>query len=206
MISYSADSHVLYGELYYRPAADYPAGTLVDVYEWDTGEFRGKIPQVRHTWSVVGNMNEHQVAIGETTFGGRPELQDSTAIIDYGSLIYMTLQRAKSAREAIHIIDQLLTDFGYFSEGESFSISDPNEAWIMEIIGKGRGNKGAVWVARKVPDGYICGHANQARITTFPLHDPENCLYAKDIVDLARSKGYFTGRDEDFSFSDTYAP
>jgi dipeptidase len=206
MISYSADSHVLYGELYFRPAADYPAGTLVDVKEWDTGKYLGKIPQARHTYSVVGNMNEHQVAMGETTFGGRLELMDSTAIIDYGSLIYMTLQRAKTAREAIHLIDQLLTAYGYASEGESFSISDPNEVWIMEVIAKGPGNHGAVWVARKVPDGYVCGHANQARITTFPLNDPENCLYAKDVIDVARAKGYFTGKDEDFSFSDAYAP
>jgi len=206
MISYSADSHVLYGELYFRPAANYPAGTMMDIYEWDTGEFRGKIPQVRHTWSVVGNMNEHQLAIGETTYGGRHELQDTTAIMDYGSLMYVTLQRAKTAREAIQVIDNLMTEFGYYSEGESFSISDPNEVWIMEISGKGPANKGAVWVARRVPDGYICGHANQARITTFPLDDPENCLYSKDVIEFARSKGYFTGRDEEFSFSDAYAP
>jgi dipeptidase len=206
MISYSADSHVLYGELYYKPAADYPAGAMQDIYEWDTGEFRGKIAQTRHTWSVVGNMNEHQVAIGETTFGGRLELQDTTAIMDYGSLIYVTLQRAKTARDAIHVIDQLMSAYGYYSEGESFSISDPNEAWIMEIIGKGPGNKGAVWVARRVPDGYICGHANQARITTFPVNDPENCLFAKDVIGFARQKGYFSGKDEDFSFSDVYAP
>lgn len=206
MITYSADSHTLYGELYFRPAADYPAGALVDVYEWDTGEFLGKIPQVRHTWSVVGNMNEHQLAIGETTYTGRPELQDSTGLIDYGSLIYMTLQRAKTAREAIAIIDKLMTVHGYCSTGESFSISDPNEVWIMEIIGKGPGNKGAVWVARRVPDGYVCGHANQARITTFPLKDPENCLFAKDVIELARKKGYFSGRDEEFSFADAYAP
>ncbi len=206
MISYSADSHVLYGELYFTPAADYPAGTMLDVKEWDTGKYLGKIAQVRHTYSVVGNMNEHQVAIGETTFGGRLELMDSTAIMDYGSLIYITLQRAKTAREAIHTIDQLMTDYGYYSEGESFSISDPNEVWIMEIMPKGAGNKGGVWVARKVPDGYICGHANQSRITTFPLNDPENCLYAKDVIDVARANGYFKGKDEDFSFSDAYAP
>jgi dipeptidase len=206
MISYSADSHVLYGELYFRPAADYPAGTMMEVKEWDTGKILGKIPQARHTYSVVGNMNEHQVAIGETTFGGRLELMDSTAIIDYGSLIYITLQRAKTAREAINTIDQLVTAYGYYSEGESFSISDPNEVWIMEIMPKGPGNRGAVWVARKVPDGYICGHANQSRITTFPLNDPENCLYAKDVIDVARAKGYFTGKNEDFSFSDAYAP
>ena len=206
MITYSADSHTLYGELYYRPAADYFKGATFDVYEWDTGEFLGKIPQVRHTWSVVGNMNEHQVAIGETTFGGRPELVDSTAIIDYGSLMYITLQRARTAREAIQVMDQLVTDFGYFSEGESFSISDPNEVWILEMIGKGPGNKGAVWVAMRVPDGYICGHANQSRITTFPLNDPDNCLYSKDVIKLAREKGYFSGKDEDFSFADAYAP
>jgi len=206
MISYSADSHVLFGELYFRPAADYPAGTMMDVKEWDTGRFLGKIPQVRHTYSVVGNMNEHQVSIGETTYGGRPELQDTTAIVDYGNLMYITLQRAKTAREAIQIIDQLMTAHGYYSSGESFSISDPNEVWIMEMIGKGPGNRGAVWVARKVPDGYICGHANQARITTFPLNDPENCLYAADVIQFAREKGYFTGKDEDFSFSDAYAP
>ena len=206
MISYSADSHVLFGELYFWPAKDYPAGTMVDVKEWDTGKWLGKIPQVNHTFSVVGNMNEHQLAIGETTYGGRSELQDSTGIMDYGSLIYMTLQRAKTAREAIQIISKLMTDYGYCSSGESFSISDPNEVWIMEIIGKGSGNRGAVWVALKVPDGYVCGHANQSRITTFPLNDPENCLYAPDVIDFARSKGYFSGANEDFSFSDAYAP
>lgn len=206
MISYSADSHVLYGELYYRPAADYPAGTMVDVYEWDTGEFLGKIPQVRHTYSVVGNMNEHQLAIGETTYGGREELVDTTGMVDYGSLIYMTLQRAKTAREAIRVMDQMMQDYGYYSSGESFSISDPNEVWIMEVIGKGPGKKGAVWVARRIPDGYVSGHANQARITTFPMNDPENCLFARDVITFAREKGYFSGKDEDFSFSDAYAP
>ncbi|MBN1789192.1 MAG: C69 family dipeptidase [Bacteroidales bacterium] len=206
MISYSADSHVLYGELYYYPARDYPAGAMVDVKEWDTGKWLGKIPQVRHTYSVVGNMNEHQLAIGETTYGGRSELFDSTGIMDYGSLIYMGLQRAKTAREAISVIGKLMADYGYCSSGESFSIADPNEVWIMEIIGKGPGNKGAVWVALKVPDGYVCGHANQARITTFPLNDPDNCIYAPDVISFARSKGYFTGSDETFSFSDAYAP
>jgi dipeptidase len=206
MISYSADSHVLFGELYHYPAKDYPAGSLWDVYEWDTGEFLGRIPQVRHTYSVVGNMNEHQLAIGETTYGGRLELQDTTAIMDYGSLIYLALRRAKTAREAIALIDELMTSYGYYSEGESFSIADPNEVWIMELIGKGPGNKGAVWVARRIPDGYVCGHANQARITTFPLNDPENCLYARDVITFARSKGYYSGSDEDFSFADAYAP
>lgn len=206
MISYSADSHVLYGELYFRPARDYPPGAMVDVYEWDTGEYLGTIPQVRHTYSVVGNMNEHQLAIGETTFGGRPELVDNTGIMDYGSLMYMTLQRARTAREAIRIMDELVTEYGYYSSGESFSISDPEEVWIMEMIGKGTGNKGAVWVARRIPDGYICGHANQSRITTFPLKDPENCLYADDVISFAVEMGYYRGPDTDFSFSDAYAP
>jgi dipeptidase len=206
MITYSADSHVLYGELYITPSKDYPEGAMLDVYEWDTGKYLGKIPQVRHTYSVVGNMNENQVAIGETTYGGREELQDSTAIIDYGSLMYIALQRAKTAREAITIMGDLMAAFGYYSSGESFSVSDPNEVWIMEMIGKGVGNKGAVWVARRIPDGYVSGHANHARITTFPLNDPENCLYAKDVISFAREKGYFDGKNEDFSFSDTYAP
>lgn len=220
MISYSADSHTLYGELYHWPAATYPEGALLDVYEWDTGKFLGKITQVRQTYNVVGNMNEHQVAIGETTFGGREELVDTAGVMDYGSLIYIALQRAKTAREAISIITSLMAEYGYYSSGESFSISDPNEVWIMEMVGKGKPvavkdkkgritwkhNKGAVWVAIRIPDGYISGHANQARITTFPLNDPENCLYSPDVITFAREKGWFTGEDKDFSFSDTYAP
>ncbi len=220
MITYAADSHVLYGELYYRPAADYPEGTMLEVYEWDTGKYLGKIKQARHTYSVVGNMNEHQLAIGETTYGGLPGLVDTTGIIDYGSLMYITLQRARTAREAIKVIGELLAEYGYYSSGESFSISDPNEVWIMEMIGKGspqivkdkRGrtrtvyNKGAVWVAMRIPDGYISGHANQARITTFPLNDPENCIYSPDVISFAREWGLYSGADKDFSFSDTYAP
>lgn len=220
MITYSADSHVLYGELYHRPAADYPEGTLVDVYEWDTGKHLGKIKQVAHTYQVIGNMNEHQVAIGETTYGGKPELVDTTGIIDYGSLIYITLQRSKTAREAIRIMGELVATYGYYSSGESFSIADANEVWILEMIGKGspvsvkdkKGrvrtthNKGAVWVAMRIPDGYISGHANQARITTFPLNDPENCIYSPDVISFARERGYYTGEDKNFSFSDTYAP
>lgn len=206
MISYSADSHVLFGELYHYPAKDYPAGAMRDVYEWDTGRFLGKISEARHTYSLTGNMNEHQLAIGETTFTGRGELQDTTGIMDYGSLIYIALQRAKTAREAIQLMDQLMSEYGYYSTGESFSIADANEVWIMELIGKGPGNKGAVWVARRIPEGYVCGHANQSRITTFPLNDPENCLYSKDVISFARNKGYFSGNDEDFSFSDAYAP
>jgi dipeptidase len=206
MITYVADSHVLFGELYYRPAKDYPAGAMFDIYEWDTGKYLGKIKQVKHTYAVVGNMNEHQVAIGETTYTGREDLQDTTAILDYGNLMYVALQRASNAREAIKIMGELLSEYGYYSTGESLSISDPNEVWIMELIGKGPGNTGAVWVARRVPDGYICGHANQARIRTFPLDDPENCLYSKDVISFAKEKGYYKGEDENFSFADAYAP
>jgi len=206
MISYTADSHTLYGELYFSPSADYPEGTMMDLYEWDTGEYLGKIKQALHTYSVVGNMNENQVSIGETTYGGREELHDPTSTMDYGGLIYVTLQRAKTARDAIKIIGDFILEYGYRSEGESFSISDPNEVWILEMIGKGPGSHGAVWVAQRVPDGYICAHANQARITTFPLNDPENCIYSKDVISFAREKGYFKGKDEEFSFSDTYAP
>ncbi|MFH0761800.1 MAG: C69 family dipeptidase [Bacteroidota bacterium] len=206
MISYAADSHVLYGELYHRPAADYPAGTMAEVYEWDSGKFLGKIPQVAHTYSVIGNMNEHQLTIGETTYGGREGLVNPQAIMDYGSLIYMSLQRAKTAREAITIWVDLCEKYGYCSSGESLSIADANEVWIMEIIGKGPGKNGINYVARKIPDGYVCAHANQARITTFPLNDPANCLYNKDIISFAREKGWFSGKDEEFSFRDTYAP
>ncbi|MFA5814909.1 MAG: C69 family dipeptidase [Bacteroidales bacterium] len=206
MISYAADSHVLYGELYHRPAADWLQGAMAEINEWDTGKYLGKIPQVSHTYSVIGNMNEYQLAIGETTYGGRPELQNPSAIMDYGSLMYMTLQRAKTAREAIQTMVTLCDKYGYYSSGESMSIADANEVWILEIIGKGPGKNGILYVARKVPDGYVCAHANQARITTFPLNDPENCLYAKDVITFAREKGWFTGKDEDFSFRDTYAP
>lgn len=206
MITYAADSHVLYGELYYTAAADHIPGSMLDVYEWDTGKYLGQIKQVAHTYTVVGNMNEHQVSIGETTWGGRRELRDPNAIMDYGSLMYIALQRAKTAREAIQVITDLVAEYGYYSSGESFSIADPNEVWIFEIIGKGPENKGAVWVARKVPDGYICAHANQARIRQFPLNDKENCIYSEDVISFAREKGYFDGKDKDFSFADAYAP
>jgi len=236
MVSYAADSHTLYGELYYRPAADYKAGTLCDVIEWDTGELLGQIPQVAHTYAVVGNMNEHQLVIGETTYGGRSELWKTPGLIDYGSLIYITLQRAKNAREAIKVMCDLLNAYGYHSEGESFSIVDPNEAWIFELIGKGEEMKdtkgktlkvwspGAVWVARRIPDGYISGHANQARISTFPLRDGKTSItskeinkifmpgietvYSDDVIDFAKAKGYYPadGADADFSFCAAYAP
>lgn len=219
-ITYSADSHVLYGELYHWGAATYPEGAMMDVYEWDSGKYMGKIKQARQTYNVVGNMNEHQLAIGETTFTGREELIDKTGIMDYGSLIYIALQRAKTAREAIEVISSLVAEYGYASSGESFSIADTKEVWYMELIGKGspetvkdkkgrattKYNKGAVWVAIRIPDGYVSGHANQARITTFPLNDPNNCLYSPDVISFAREKGYFNGADKDFSFSDTYAP
>lgn len=206
LVTYSADSYYLYGALYHYPAATYPAGTMLDINEWDTGKYLGKIKQVEKTYSVIGNINEHQLCISETTFGGREELVDTTGIMDYGSLIYTTLQRAKTAREAITVMTDLVAEYGYYSSGESFSIVDPNEVWIMEMIGKGVGNKGAVWVAVRMPDDYVSAHANQARITTFPKNDKENCIYSTDVIDFAREKGYFTGKDEDFSFSDTYNP
>ncbi|MDY4043543.1 MAG: C69 family dipeptidase [Marinifilaceae bacterium] len=224
MVTYAADSHTLYGELYHWPAADWPEGSMLDVYEWDTGKYLGQIPQVAHTYNVIGNMNEHQLAIAESTYGGREELAtQSGAIIDYGSAIYITLQRAKTAREAIVIMTQLFENYGYASSGESFSIVDPNEVWILEAIGKGEGEKGAVWVARMVPDGYVSGHANQARITTFPLEgknsissdnikkifNPEiTTVYSKDVISFAKEKGFYPkdGKNKDFSFSDTYNP
>jgi dipeptidase len=213
MVSYAADSHWLFGELYFHPAADWKAGSMLDIVEWDTSRPMGQIAQVPHTYKTVGNMNEHQLIIGETTWGGRLELMDSTAIMDYGSLIYIGLQRARTAREAIKIIVDLANEYGYASEGETFSIADKDEAWIMDIIGKGvkmengkNVNKGMVWVARRIPDGYICAHANQARIQTFPLDDPENCMYAPDVISFAREKGYFSGKDEDFDFSEAYCP
>jgi len=206
MITYAADSHELYGELYYFPAQDHIKGEMLKIYEWDTGKYLGKIPQVDHTYSVVGNINEYQVSIGETTWGGRKELRDKKAIMDYGSLMYIALQRAKTAREAIKVITELVEKYGYYSSGESFSVSDPNEVWILEMISKGEKEKGAVWAARKIPDGYISVHANQARIRQFPLNDKENCLYSEDVISFAREMGYFKGKDKDFNFADTYAP
>ena len=214
MVSYAADSHSLYGALYHTPAGRFKAGTMLPVREWDTGRYLGEIPQIRETYSTIGNMNEHSLVIGETTYGGREELVDPSGRIDYGSLIYITLQRARTAREAILMIAELANTHGYASSGESFSIADQNEAWIMELIGKGykddgqggNARKGIVWVARRIPDGYVSAHANQARITTFPKDDPENCLYAPDVISFAREMGYFDGRDEEFSFADAYCP
>ncbi|MCD8033623.1 MAG: C69 family dipeptidase [Alistipes sp.] len=214
MVTYAADSHALYGALYHTPGGKHKSGAMLPVYEWDTGRYLRDIPQVKETWSTIGNMNEHSLIIGETTYGGRRELEDSTGRMDYGSLIYITLQRAKTAREAIGVIAELADTYGYASSGESFSIADPDEAWIMELIGKGfkddgkggNARKGIVWVARRIPDGYVSAHANQARITTFPKNDPENCLYSPDVVSFAREMGYYDGPDADFSFCDAYAP
>lgn len=213
MISYAADSHQLYGELYYAAPARWEKGALRIINEWDTGKYLGKIPQVPYTYQRVGNMNEHQLIIAETTYGGRPELGDTTGIMDYGSLIYVALERASTAREAIEVIVDLANTYGYYSSGESFSIADKNEVWVMDLIGKGmkiengkNARKGIVWVARRVPDGFICAHANHSRISTFPLDDPENCLYAPDVISFAREMGYFEGKDEEFSFCDAYAP
>ena len=206
MVSYAADSHQLYGELYYAPAGVWKAGDMRQINEWDTGKYLGMIPQVGRTYQRVGNMNEHQLIIAETTYGGRPELEDPKGVMDYGSLIYVALERAKTAREAIDIIVDLANTYGYYSSGESFSLADKDEVWVMDLIGKGPDNKGIVWVARRVPDGYICAHANQARISTFPLNDPENCIYAPDVITFARENGYFNGEDKDFSFCDAYAP
>ena len=213
MCTYAADSHQLYGALHHSDAADFPAGTMREIIDWDSGKRLGEIPQAAHVYSVIGNMNEHQLVIGETTYGGR-EFIDTTAILDYGSLIYIALERCKTAREAIMLIDKLTQEYGYVSEGESFTICDPEEIWIMEIIGKnpkfdkkGRNiNKGSVWVAKRIPDGYISGHANQSRITTIDFNDPENCLYAKDVIKHAREQGIFSGKDEEFSFCDVYNP
>ncbi len=206
MVTYSADSYCLYGELYHWPAAVFPEGAMLDILEWDTNKFLGKIPQVRQTYNVIGNMNEHQLCIGETTFTGREELIDTTGIMDYGSLIYVTLQRAKTAREAITVMTDLVEKYGYYSGGESFSIVDKNEVWIMEMIGKGPGRKGAVWVAVRIPDDCIAAHANQSRIHQFPLNDKNNCLYSKDVISFAKEKGYYKGDDKNFSFSNAYNP
>lgn len=209
LVAYNADSGSLYGSLYHYPAADHPEGSQREVYDWDSGRYLGNIPEAAHTYNVVGNMNEFGLTIGETTYGGIEALQSqSKAKIDYGSLIWITLQRSKNAREAIQTIAELMSTYGYASEGESFSIADGKEAWIMEIIGKGEYELGAVWVAMKLPEGSISAHANQARIRTFPLNDPDNCLYAPDVISFARKIGLFDANapDASFSFSDIYDP
>ncbi len=206
MISYAADSYALYGFLHYSPAADHAEGAVREVKDWDTGKPLCTIPQVAHTYNVVGNMNEHQLTIGETTWGGRPELESGEGI-DYGSLIYIALERCKTAREAIKCMTDLVAEYGYASSGETFSIADPNEVWMLELIGKGKVEKGAVWVATRVPDDCIAAHANQARMTTINFKDKENWMWSKDVVKFAREQGYYTGKkDEDFNFQEAYAP
>ena len=205
MVSYAADSYSFYGFLRYSPAADHPEGSVREVKDWDTGKPLCTIPQVAHTYNVVGNMNEHQLTIGETTWGGRPELEIGEGI-DYGSLIYIALERCKTAREAIKCMTDLVAEYGYASSGETFSIADPNEVWLMELIGKGKVEKGAVWVATRIPDDCIAAHANQARFTTINFKDKENWMWSKDVVSFARKQGYFEGKDKDFNFQEAYAP
>ena len=206
IVSYSADSYGMFGWLYHYPAATHPEGAMREIHDWDTGKYLGKIKEAKQTYNVVGNMNEFQVTIAETTFGGRPELVDTTGVMDYGSLIYVALQRSRTAKEAIKIMTDLVKEYGYFSSGESFSIADPNEAWIMEMIGKGPGVKGAVWVAVRIPDDCIAAHANQSRIHKFNMNDKDNCLYSPDVISFAREKGYFEGKNSEFSFSKAYNP
>lgn len=207
IVSYAADSHVLYGELYHWPGRKWPAGSVVDIVEWDTAKPSGfSIPQVGRTYNVIGNINEKQVAITESTFGGRKELVNPEGIMDYGSLIYVTLQRAASAREAIKIMGELVEKYGYCSSGETYSIADKNEVWVMEMVGKGKGRKGAVWVAIRIPDDCISGHANQSRIQQIPFDDKENCIYSPDVVSFAKEMGFYKGADKDFSFQKAYCP
>lgn len=206
MVTYSADNYGMCGTMYHRDRATHPDGAMRDIYDWDTNEYHGKIPEAKQTYTVNGQMNEYQVTVTETTFGGRMELVDTTGTIDYGSLIYIALERSKSAREALQVMTSLVEKYGYCSEGESFSVADKNEAWILEMVGKGPGVKGAVWVAVRIPDDCISGHANQSRITTFDQKDKTNVLYSKDVIKFARQKGWFSGKDADFSFRDAYCP
>ncbi len=205
MCSYSADDYGMFQNLCYYPAGKHAKGEMRKIYDWDSNKYHGEIPEAAETYSVIGNINEYQVTIAETTYGGREEMADSTGIMDYGSLIYVALQRSKTAREAIKVMTTLANTYGYNSEGETFTICDPNEAWIMEMMGKGAGSKGAVWVALRVPDDAICAHANQSRIGKFNMKDKKNVMYAKDVVSFARSKGWFTGKDADFSWKMAYA-
>ena len=205
MCSYSADDYGMFQYLCHYPAAKHAKGEMRKIFDWDSNKYHGEIPEAAETYNVIGNINEWQVTIGETTYGGREEMVDSTGIMDYGSLIYVALQRSKSAREAIKVMTTLANTYGYNSEGETFTICDPNEAWIMEMMGKGAGSKGAVWVALRIPDNAICAHANQSRIGKFNMKDKKNVMYAKDVVSFARSKGWFKGKDADFSWKMAYA-
>ena len=205
MCSYSADDYGMFQNLCHFPAGKHAKGEMRKIYDWDTNKYHGEIPEAAETYNVIGNINEWQVTIGETTYGGREEMADSTGIMDYGSLIYVALQRSKTAREAIKVMTTLANTYGYNSGGETFTICDPNEAWIMEMMGKGAGSKGAVWVALRIPDDAICAHANQSRIGKFNMKDKKNVMYAKDVVSFARSKGWFKGKDADFSWKMAYA-
>ena len=205
MCSYSADDYGMFQYLCHYPAAKHAKGEMRKIFDWDSNKYYGEIPEAAETYNVVGNINEWQVTIGETTYGGREEMVDSTGIMDYGSLIYVALQRSKTAREAIKVMTTLANTYGYNSEGETFTICDPNEAWIMEMMGKGAGSKGAVWVALRIPDDAVCAHANQSRIGKFNMKDKKNVMYAKDVVSFARSKGWFQGKDADFSWKMAYA-
>ena len=205
MVSYNADDYGMFGHLCHYPAGTHPKGTMRQIYDWDSGVYHGEIEEAPVTYNVIGNINEFQLSIGETTYGGREEMVDSTGILDYGSLIYVTLQRAKTAREAISVMTSLVEKYGYNSEGVTFSICDPNEAWVMEMQGTGAGSKGVVWVAMRIPDDAICAHANQSRIGKFNMKDKKNVMYAKDVVSFARSKGWFKGKDADFSWKMAYA-
>ena len=205
-ISYSADSYGMSGFVAHFPAAYHPEGTMRDIYEWDSGKYLGQIPEARRTYNVLGNINEYQVAIAETTFGGREELVDTAGIMDYGSMIYIALQRSRTAREAIDVMTSLVAEYGYCSSGESFSIADPDEAWILEMVGKAGKEKGAVWVAVRIPDDCISAHANQARIRKFDMNDKENVRYSADVVEFARKMGYYNGSDKDFDFAAAYCP
>ena len=214
MITYAADSHTRYGAIAFYPAANHQPGDLCEVYHYENGKLLGTIPEVVHTFSVVQFMNEHQVAIGETTWGGLDSLQSQPgAILDYGSLMKIGLQRSKTAREMIRVMTELVEKYGYATSGESFSVSDANEAWILELIGKGKYEKGAVWIARLIPEGYVSGHANQARITTFPIQKTNNwsdlkqtVYHSPDVISFAKKHGFYSGNDESFSFSDVYNP
>ena len=203
--SYNADDYGLFIGLCHYPARKNEKGSVRKIYDWDTNVYHGQIPEAEVTYNVIGNINEYQVSIGETTFGGREELVDTTGILDYGSLIYIALQRSKTAREAIKVMTTLTDKYGYCSGGETFTICDPNEAWIMEMIGKGPGRKGTVWVAVRIPDDAICAHANQSRIRTFNQKDKKNVMFSKDCITFAREKGWFSGKDADFSFCEAYA-
>lgn len=205
MVSYNADDYGMFGHLCHYPAGTHPKGTMRQIYDWDSGVYHGEIEEAPVTYNVIGNINEFQLSIGETTYGGREEMVDSTGILDYGSLIYVTLQRAKTAREAIRVMTSLVEKYGYNSEGETFSICDPNEAWIMEMQGTGAGSKGVVWVALRIPDDAICAHANQSRIGKFNMKDKKNVLYSKNVISYARKMGWFNGKDSDFSWKNTYA-